>query len=42
MAFQLFEIQKQFMLDISVIELTQFEKTGSIGYFSNPQGNLET
>ena len=31
MALKLFEFLEQFMIDIFLIKLTQFEKTGSIG-----------
>ena len=40
MALKLFEFVEQFMMDIFLLKLTQFEKTGSIGKTIISLGNL--
>ena len=39
MALSFFEFHEQFMIDLFLIKLTQFEKIGSVGSFI-PLGNL--
>ena len=41
MALKLFEFNKHLMIDILLINLNQFEKTGSIGNFSDSTGKTE-